>query len=135
MCIRDRHKRGYDLIFHLIPKENDVLKNRLIDKYGIINFDEKFKKFNQFHYAKMISNQFANRQNGNETINGINEMYSKSKQKNAERIAINIDYDNIRHYFYFKQLFIEIFAPTNIVATFFLNKVIELTEQEDIDKI
>lgn len=50
-----------------------------------------------------------------------------------ERIALNVDYDNIRHYMFFKELFEEMFAPYEIDITFYLNKIIELVEREDIE--
>lgn len=56
-------------------------------------------------------------------------------EKFAENIAVNIDFDNIRHYIYFKETFEEIFRAQDMSVTFFLNKVLELREREDINKI
>lgn len=55
--------------------------------------------------------------------------------KAAENIAVNVDFDNIRHYLFLKNLYQEIFAGQSISTTFFLNKIVELREREDIDKI
>ena len=129
-------RRGhFDLIFHLIPKESDVLKERIINKFGISNFTEKFHRIHGGHYYRMISNQFANHQNRNETQNCINSILEICQKENASNIAVNLDYDSIRHYMFFKNLFEEIFKPHDIEITFFLNKILELKEREDIDKI
>lgn len=30
------NRRGFDLVFHLLPPENDTLKDKIMDKFGII---------------------------------------------------------------------------------------------------
>lgn len=62
-------------------------------------------------------------------------MFEISKNRGAEFIAINIDYENVRHYQFFKGTVEEIFKDTNISITFFLNKIVELSEREDIEMI
>lgn len=129
------NKRNFDLIFHLIPEENDNLKNRLMDKFGIALFSKEWKIYSKCHYYKVISNQFANRNNEIYTVDCINEILNFCKEKNAESIAINLDYDNIRHYLHFTERFRQIFAAQTISTTIFLNKIVELKEKEDIEKI
>lgn len=82
-----------------------------------------------------ISNQFANKQNQKLTTECINDVYKICGEKFAERIAVNIDYDNLRHYIFFKEYFEEVFKNSEISITFYLNKIIELLEREDIDFI
>lgn len=129
------NKRNYDLIFYLIPEENDNLKIKLMDKFGITIFSKEWKIHNKSHYYKIISNQFANRQNKMSTEDTINEIFDFCKAIHAENIAINLDYDNIRHYTFFKDKYQEIFATETTSTTFFLNKIVELKEREDIESI
>lgn len=129
------NKGNYDLIFHLIPSENDTLKNKLMNKMGVINFSETFKKIAPNQFMITISNQFANKQNQTLTTECINDVYKICGEKFAERIAVNIDYDNLRHYIFFKEYFGEVFKNSEISITFYLNKIIELIEREDIDFI
>lgn len=129
------NKRGFDLIFHLIPNENDTLKNQIMNKFGITKFSNEFHKFNNIHYCRTISNQFANRMNVNNTQKCIKNILQISEDIQATDIAINIDFDNVKHYIYFKSLFEEIFTSKPISTTFFLNKIVELKEQDDIDTI
>lgn len=129
------NKRNQDLIFHLIPEENNSLKNKLMDKFGITVFSKDWKIYNKVHFYKIISNQFANRQNEKTTGECIKEILNFYKEKYAEHIAINIDFDNLRHYIHFKSTFLEIFASEQLTTTFYLNKILELKEKEDIEKI
>lgn len=129
------NKRGFDLIFHLIPTENDTLKSKIMNKFGITRFSNEFSKFQSIHYVRTISNQFANKQNMNSTQSCIERILSLSEESSAENIAVNIDFDSIRHYIYFKNLFEEIFASKSITTVFFLNKIIELKEKDDIEMI
>lgn len=50
-------------------------------------------------------------------------------------IALNIDMKNMKEYFEFKFLFRQIFHKTNIKCTFYLNKVIEISDTEEINTI
>lgn len=129
------NRKNYNLVFHLIPIENDELKEKIMNKFGITNFSSKFECFNKIHYYRLISNQYSSRENSDKTLNCIKEILQISKQNNAEKIAINVDYENIRHYFYFLEVFKENFCKSEISVTIFLNKIIELTERDDIEKI
>lgn len=128
-------KINYDLVFHLIPKEPSLLREKIMNKFGVVAFHEHFLKTRNWHYYKLISNQFANRQNTNDTLKCINEILKICQEEKVKNIAINLEYDSIRHYIFFKNNFEEIFNPYDIEATFYLNKILELTEREDIDKI
>lgn len=128
-------KKSHDLIFHLVPIENDELKNKLINKLGVTIFSSTWSNFKKIHLIRTISNQFSHSQNNDNTINCIKDILKYSLEKNAKNIAINLDYDNIKHYFYFKNLFEETFSNKQISATFYLNKILELQEKEDINKI
>lgn len=128
-------KGDFNLVFFLVPIENDVLKNKLTDKFGVMNIKREFHSIGKHLHAITISNQFANAMNETNTKLCIDEIVKICSKSKANNIAVNIDYDNIRHYLYFKNVFEQRVAPSNIRATFFLNKVIELKELEDIDKI
>lgn len=128
-------KANFDLVFHLVPIENDVLKNRLVDKFGIVEIKTKFCKINNYQYAISISNQFANKNNEILIKRCVNEILGLCEQNAAERIAINLDYDGIKHYVFFQFLLQESFKSTNINVTVFQNKVIELQERDDIEKV
>lgn len=58
-----------------------------------------------------------------------------SDENLSENIAIHIDCDNIRHYIYFKNLLAEIFNDRGVGITLYLNKILTLTEREDIEQI
>lgn len=124
-----------DLIFHLIPTENDILKNKITDKFGTMNFTNEFRKISSKQYARLISNQFANSSMNDITIKCVKEIQKISNDNLAEYIAINLDYDNLRHYLYFREQLIETFKNTDISTTLYLNKIIYLRERDDIDKI
>lgn len=83
----------------------------------------------------MISNQFANKNNTIKTLKCIENILKLCSELNAERIAVNLDYDNIRHYIHFKNVFQDVFKGKHISITFFLNKIVEITEREDIETI
>lgn len=44
-------KRNFDLVFHLVPLENDILKNKITDRFGIIDIPSTFCKIDKTHYA------------------------------------------------------------------------------------
>lgn len=129
------NKRGFDLVFHVLPSENDDLKEKLMNKFGTTVFKNSWHKIHDHQYAITISNQFSNKQNTFLTQNCIQEMLKIIEFEVAENIAINIDYDNIRHYIYFKNLFEDIFRGKPIATTFFLNKVLFIKERDDIETI
>lgn len=129
------NRRNYDLIFHIIPSENDTLRNRIMNKFGATKFTNEFRLTNKVHYYCQISNQFANRQNYEITRKCVESILKISENIAANNIAVNIDFDNIRHYIVIKRLFQEIFAAKAITTTFYLNKILELKEREDIEEI
>lgn len=129
------NKRGYDLIFYIVPSENDDLKEKLMNKFGTTVFKNSWHKIHDHQYAITISNQFSNKQNTFTTQNCIQELLKIAEFEVADNIAINIDYDNIRHYMYFKNLFEDIFRGKSIATTFFLNKILFLKERDDIDTV
>lgn len=138
--IEERHgtilrMREFDALFHLIPLENDVLKDRLLSKFGKVTFTEEWYNFRPKNYAIIISNQFANASNHFRTVECIREALEICQRKNFSFLAINIDFDNIRHYFSLKAILTETFKDKNISITIFLNKVVEVTEWEDKEKI
>lgn len=127
--------RKYNLVFHLIPIENNHLKNKITDRFGTITFKDNFESISRNQYAQLISNQFANKINERQTQKCIEDILKICKKEIAENIALNLDYDNLRHYLYFKEIYTNIFKNTNISSTFYLNKIVELREREDIEKI
>lgn len=129
------NRRGFDIIFHLIPIENDYLKNRIVNKFGISNFSKQWNSFNNIHFAKTISNQFSHANNVSDTNQTVLEIFDICKRKHAESIAINIDFDSIRHFFHLKNIFNNIFKNSNISITLFLNKIVEIVEKSDIEII
>lgn len=106
-----------------------------MDKFGIDKFSQTFHKLQNSQYHRLISNQFSGINERNETKKCINEMMMIVINEQAQSIAINLDYDNVRHYFYFMETFKEIFRPLDTEVAIYLNKIVELKEREDIDKI
>lgn len=106
-----------------------------MNKFSVISFKSDWSKVRHFFYYCSISNQFSNRANINLTHKCISDIFKIAKTENAESVAINLDYDNIRHYIHFKKVFRDIFVDSNISTVFFLNKILKITEQDDIDTI
>lgn len=106
-----------------------------MNKFGITIFSKEWKIHNKVHYHRIISNQFASRQNEISTKDCIQEIFNFCKEKHVESIAINMDFDNLKHYIHFRTTFEEFFASEEISTTFYLNKILELKEKEDIDDI
>lgn len=52
-----------------------------------------------------------------------------------ENIAFNIEMPDVPSYFNFKQITAKVFGGTEIIVTFYLNKVITVTDLEDIQRI
>lgn len=129
------NKRSFDLIFHFIPEENDELQTKLMNKFGLINFPKNWHNFNNYHYLCKTSNQFSHIQNTHNIQNLITSLLKICKEKHAENIAINVDYENLRHYIFLKNLIQNTFTESNILITIFQNKIIEIIEKEDIDTI
>lgn len=127
--------RNYDLVFHLVPLETNTLKNKLINKFGISKISNEWKIHNKNHYMREISNQFSSRQNADNTITCINEILRICGERNAKTIAVNIDFDNIRHYYFFKKSWQDIFDGKKITTKFFLNFFLTLTEREDVEYV
>lgn len=128
-------KSDFDMVFHLTPIENDILKDKLMNKFGIIKINTDFCKINQNHYAISISNQFSNRNNESTLRQCINKILKICEENGAEKIAINLDYDNLKHYLFFKEVFKEVFASSNISTSIFQNKLLEIQERDDIEMI
>lgn len=128
-------KRHYDMIVYLVPTENDNLKNAISNALGIVNFGNEFHVYKNFYYYRTISNQFANVQNQAETEKCIQEILKIGKDRLAQDIAIHIDFDNLRHYMYFKNSLISFFEDNPVKITLYLNKILTLTEREDIEQI
>lgn len=129
------NKRGFDILFYLIPVENNTLRDKLINKFGISNFSNQWNSFNHIHFAKTISNQFSHVSNATNTQKCVSEILEICKKKHAEFIAINVDFDSIRHFIHLKDVFNEIFKHSGITITLFLNKIVEIVEKSDMDKI
>ena len=60
-------KGQYDLVFHLVPYEQNTLRDKITNKFGIVNFAIEFHKYQNWQYYRLISNQFSNRNNINDT--------------------------------------------------------------------
>lgn len=86
-------------------------------------------------YYRLISNQFSNQNNINDTQNCIKSILRICKRESAESIACNLDFDSLKHYIYFENSFEEVFNPIQISVTFYLNKILELTERNDIEEV
>lgn len=106
-----------------------------MDKFGIITFTDEWKNHKKFHFVRTISNQFANRENIKDTLHCIQQMRKIAENENKDTIAINLNYDSLRHYLHFKNTLIETFENSNISITIYQNKITEIIEREDIEKI
>lgn len=74
-------KRNFDLVFHLIPLEKDNLKERIMNKFGIVSFSQEFRLIGGCHYVRLISNQSSNSQNTVLTKRCIEKILELSEEK------------------------------------------------------
>lgn len=84
------NKYNYDLLFHLIPIENDELKNKLMNKFGIANFMGKWQKYGKIHYMYRTSNQFANARNTQKTQDCIENILKYCQENKAQNNILRI---------------------------------------------
>lgn len=129
------NKRGFDLIFHFMPEENDELKSKLEGKFGTFTATNKWTNLGGEHYVCKMSNKFADGSTMNEAIKLIKEMHGMCRNEHAESIAINIQCESLRHQLHMKTMLAETMANSNTSVTVFTNNVIEITARDDIDKI
>lgn len=127
--------KEYDIVFHIVIRENDILRNKLADKFGILGFSKECCKIKRSQYARLMSTQYANKLNEKELKECIELMLKNCTDNSVGKMAINVDYDDLRHYLDFKDSLVDTFKNTNILTTLYLNRILFLNEREDVDKI
>lgn len=127
------NKREYDLIFHILPTENDELRTKMEKKFGKLDPKSEWTNINDDHYVCTMSNKFT--KNTNAMMTRMKEAYTICQDQTAEHIAINIDCDNFQEQLQAKIIIAEIFSSSNIGVNLFTNNVIDITTAEDIQKI
>lgn len=135
------HQKNFDHIFYLFDNENCEMRRKLEDKIKKkLRLESPTRKFQLYSIDKIrsiiiIPRIIKNTEQIETAKFVINQIYEMSKNKQYERIAINISFQDAASYFEFKNLFKEIFKHSHINTTFYLNKVIELTRIEDIKNV
>lgn len=119
----------------MVPLENDELQSKLMNKFGLITFPDIWHNFNKYHYVCKISNQFSHGQDAHNTQNIITALQKICMENHAENIAINIVYENLRHYIFLKNSLQNTFTNSSIHITIFQNKIVEIIEKQDISDI
>lgn len=127
------NKRGYDLIFHMIPNEKNNLQGKLEGKFGKLNITPKWTAINNDHYICKTSNRFT--KITNEITTCIKDIFKICADQQAENIAINVDCNDFRDQLHIKTILGEIFCDSNISVNLFTNNIIEITQPDDIDNI
>lgn len=134
-------QKNFDHIFYLFEGENCEMRRKLQDK-----LKKKFKiespmlKFQLYAIDNVRSviicpRIIRNTDQIEKTKFVLNQIYEMTEKHQYERIAVNIDMHDAASYFEFKKIFKDIFKGSNTNATFYLNRVIELNEVEDIRNV
>jgi hypothetical protein len=124
----------YDQIFFLLPQNKSNLQEKIEEKIKQPVIISKFNEWTQISETKTIA--ILKTPNDSDIYKElISEILKQATINNWTNIAINIDFHNHKNYLEFKILYREIFKNSTTSTTFFLNKVMEVVEIEDIDEI
>lgn len=134
-------KNNYDHVFHLFSNEFCDLRSKLEDKWRkTIKINEPMERYKPYSIDKyntiIIIPRIIQTKDQLEIITMvIKQILDISKKECHERIALNSDFKDAISYFHFKQIYAEIFKYTDIQSSVYLNKVLELTNLDDIKKV
>lgn len=131
---------NYDHIFFCIDQENckihKQLQYRLKKKINVndLKFGELLSIDNNKSIIKVskVIKIDTDREN---TESGLKVIHAITTQRQYEHIAINIDPIDTRSHFEFKYILKKLFTNSNISITIYLNRIIEITEVEEINSI
>lgn len=135
------NSQSVDHIFFLFDSENCELKRKLEYKLKTnIIFPQNFlpclpHKFNDdLTFFLMPPEKYETERIAKLKLL-LNTILDICTRYNYQDIAVNIDMKNPKQYFEFKFIFKVIFAPSSIITKFYLNKVMEVFELDQILEI
>lgn len=131
----------FDHIFFLFDKENCEMQKKLQYRTKIRIVLHELNKNNEVYsldtnrsiimYHPFIRTQFDR----DKIKNVIDNMIKICVNNTYENIAINVNFPEYRSYFEFKFLLRDFLKPLPIKATIFLNKIIDVTDLDEIEEI
>lgn len=130
-----------DHIFFIFHKENCELHKKLQHKLKKVFVLCDLSRTNDFYNIDtnrsiiILNNIIRSDTEKTKTKNTMNNLMKFCTQKCFENIAINVDFADYQSYFEFKLTLKEFFQSTNICITIYLNKIIEITDLQEIDQI
>lgn len=130
----------YDHIFYCFNKINCTMHKQLQYKLKkqIVMEELKFGELFALDEKRsiiLIPDNLLTNINGENARKSIKLLTNFCNNKHLENIAVNIDIRESRSFFELKKTLREYFHVTNIKITLFLNKVIELTTIDEINKV
>lgn len=131
-------KSDFDHLFYVLEKENsEILKklqHKLKTKINIPN-ELKLTELYELDTDRTIIKCDTSLNEDNHIINSISNIIKFCELYRYETIAINANFNDLKHYARFKHATQELLKNGHIKVTFFLNKIIELTTDEQIGSI
>lgn len=127
--------KNHDHIFFIFEKERCRMQNQLQYtlkiKLDFSNMENDFYELDEERTIIIMSNLIAE----NEMHEKVTKMAAICNRYQYKEIAINIDFNFARNYFLFKNNIKKVFSNTDISVEFFLNKIIEVTDMDQINEI
>lgn len=134
------NSKDYDQVFFIFPDSKCEMRTKLetkISKTWNMSNEEnpKMIQVDNKRSATILGKKIQNERELERTKLTILNILTTSMKMNYEYIAINIEFKSAESYFNFKEIFKQIFKNSTIKTTFYLNKIIEITQISDINKI
>lgn len=130
---------NYDLIFYMFDGNNCEMSRKLGDKLKRkLNLQLQKNRVHEIddgRHAILIPKFITNDKHIDETRVAVEQIKQYSSDKHADRIAINTNFSDRGSYIRFKEIIREMFKSSNISMTIFSNRVINVTDIEDINNI
>lgn len=133
--------KDYDHIFYVFSKINCEMQKKLQYKLkcqivleGLQSRENVYslKEGKSIVILKSILRNATELEKARQTMNQVLQICIENVHEN---IAINVDFNDYKSYFEFKKIVHDMFKPQNIDVTLYINKVIELTDLDEIEEI
>lgn len=132
------NKSQYDHIFYIYENENSIIWKKLQHKLKrklVLPSDHRESELYRMDDDKTILKCPLDLSNINEIEKRFIKIIEFCNSNQFINIAINLHFTNAPNYFKFKQVIQRKFSVTKIKITIFLNKIIEITNTDDIQEI
>lgn len=130
----------YDHIFFCINKINCRMHKQIQHKFKkVISLENltygEILAIGEQLSILLIPENILSELNMDNALSSLKLISTLCNEKNLENIAINVNILESRSYFELKTILRNIFHKTNIRVTLFLNRIIELTDVNEINKV